>query len=257
MNCKLIGYRRVSTERQGKSGLGLEAQDEAIREHARITGCDLVRSYTEIETGMKDEMENRPELLKAIAHANRAKATLVIAKLDRMARSVFVTATLHKEGVDFVCCDNPTANRMTIQFLAIIAEQEGKAISQRVKGALKAYRDGKRVSKAVTLFHQGNVPQDVIDATAGKLGASLPQCRNLTDEARRKGAQSAGETSRRKAESAYYDLVPVIQKSRRDGMTLQAIAANLNAEGYLTRNDKPWSHVQVLRILERSRTNEG
>lgn len=252
MNCKLIGYRRVSTVRQGDSRLGLEAQDEAIRRYASITGCDLVRSYTEVETGRRDEMENRPELLNAIAHANRAKATLVIAKLDRLSRSVYVTATLHKTGVDFVCCDNPTANRLTIQILAAVAENEGDAIGLRVKEALKAYKDGKRVSKSVTLFHHGNVPQDVIDATAGKLGASLPQCRNLTDEGRRKGAQSAGATHRRKADTAYFDLVPVVTRMRQEGSTLQGIADHLNAEGHRTRNEKLWSHVQVMRVLDRS-----
>jgi DNA invertase Pin-like site-specific DNA recombinase len=87
---KLVTYRRVSTVRQGESGLGLEAQVSAIERYRASRGCTTIAEYTEIETGKKDEMENRPELLKAIAHAQRAGARLVIAKLDRLARSVYV-----------------------------------------------------------------------------------------------------------------------------------------------------------------------
>lgn len=252
---KLIGYRRVSTQRQGVSGLGLDAQDYAITQYAGLTQGDLVRSYTEIETGTKDEMENRPELLKAIAHSRRAGARLVIAKLDRLARSVYVTATLHKTGVDFICCDNPGANRMTIQILAVMAESEGKMISQRVKDALRAYKDGKRVSRRVQEEYAKlgiDVPQEVIDATAGKLGAHLTQCRNLTPEARALGARAAGEVHRRKAIERYSDLIGHMKQMRKSGSTLQAIADELNGQGHLTGRQKPWSHVQVKRILDRA-----
>src|SRR3954468_12566952 len=101
MECRLIAYRRVSTEKQGVSGLGLEAQDAAIRAHADRTGCTLIAVYSEVETGKRDDLDNRPELVKAIAHARRSRATLVFAKMDRLARSVYVLATLHKSGVDF------------------------------------------------------------------------------------------------------------------------------------------------------------
>ena len=84
MECPLIAYLRVSTEKQGQSGLGLEAQMAAIPAYAKMTGCKLIATYTEIETGKRDDMGNRPELLKAIAHAKRSRATLVIAKMDRL-----------------------------------------------------------------------------------------------------------------------------------------------------------------------------
>ena len=183
MGCKLIAYRRVSTTKQGESGLGLEAQDSAIQAYRAMNGCEIVATYTEVETAKKDEIDNRPELLKAVAHAKRAKAVLVIGKLDRLSRSVYVTATLHKAGVEFVACDNPTANRLTIQILAVIAENEARMISQRTKEALKAYKARGRVSKRIRLLYPDGVPTDVIKATAGKLGASLPQCRNLNAEA--------------------------------------------------------------------------
>jgi DNA invertase Pin-like site-specific DNA recombinase len=188
-----------------------------------------------VETGKKDDMANRPELLRAVAHAKRAKAVLVITKLDRLSRSVFVTATLHKAGVEFVACDNPTANRLTIQILAVIAENEARTISQLTKDALKAYKASGRVSKRIRLLHPDGVPKEVVEATAAKLGASLPQFRNLTTEARERGVKNAAASHRARANEAYVDLVPDIKTWYRGGMTLQAIADRLNSEGQSTR----------------------
>src|SRR5690242_13878194 len=109
MQCKMVGYHRVATDAQGRSGLGLEAQQEAVRQHVDRHGCSLIASNTEIETGKKDSLDNRPELRKAIAHAKRSGATLVVAKLDRLTRSVAVLSMLQSSGVDFVACDNPHA----------------------------------------------------------------------------------------------------------------------------------------------------
>jgi DNA invertase Pin-like site-specific DNA recombinase len=249
---ELVAYRRVSTVRQGESGLGLEAQDAAIQAYAKATGARIIGAYIEVETGKKDDMENRPELLRAIGHAKRAMAVLAIAKLDRLSRSVYVTATLHKADVDFICCDNPGANRMTIQILAVVAENEAKMISDRTKAALAVYKDSRRVSKRLREKYEGNVPQDVIDATAGRLGAALPQCRNLTDEGRIRGAAKAGRVVHQKATQAYTDLLPDMTQWRTQGMTLQAIAARLNDNGQTTRRKKPWNHMQVKRVLERA-----
>jgi DNA invertase Pin-like site-specific DNA recombinase len=206
----------------------MEAQQAAIKAYEQQTGCTIVATYTEVETGKKDDLDNRPELLKAIAHARRSKATLVIAKLDRLSRSVFVTATLHKSGVDFICCDNPTANRLTIQILAVMAEDEARRISERTKAALAAYK-----------------------ARGGLLGASLPQCRNLTVEAREKGQQAAVQAVKANADAAYTDLAPWMSELRDSGLTLQAIADRLNAEGHTTRSGKEWNKVQVMRVLDR------
>ncbi len=128
----------MSTSKQGESGLGLEVRDAAIQTYAAETGCEMIAAYTDVETGKKGDMANRPEFLKAAAHAKRAKAVLAIAELDRLSRSVYVTATLHKAGVEFVACDNPTADRLTIQILAVIAENEARMISQRTRDALRA-----------------------------------------------------------------------------------------------------------------------
>src|SRR5205809_3313536 len=105
----LIGYIRVSTDKQGQSGLGLEAQTEAIRVYAEREGAPIVKMYREVETG---KSADRPEFARARAHAKRIGARLVVAKLDRLARNIAFTSMLMESGVDFVCCDNPHANRL-------------------------------------------------------------------------------------------------------------------------------------------------
>jgi DNA invertase Pin-like site-specific DNA recombinase len=129
-----IAYYRVSTDRQGKSGLGLEAQRAAALNH--IGAAKLIAEYTEIESGKKHI--NRPELLSALQECRRKKATLVIAKLDRLGRNVAFISALMESGADFVCCDNPHANRLMLHMLAAFAEHEREQISQRTKAALAA-----------------------------------------------------------------------------------------------------------------------
>jgi len=254
MGRELVAYRRVSTQKQGESGLGLEAQDAAIHAYPGATGGNIAPEFTEIETGKRHEMENRPELMKAIARAKRAKAVLVIAKLDRLTRSVFVTATLHKAGVEFVACDNPTANRLTIQILAAVAENEARMISQRTKDALAAYKAGRRVSKRIQLLHPNGVPTPIVEATAGKLGAALPQCRNLTPEARAKGRIRSAAARKASAIADVADLVPeMMEMWTTQRLSLRAIADQLNADGQQTRRKKAWNSMQVKRVLDRAR----
>ncbi len=130
-------YYRVSTRKQGESGLGLEAQQSYVINYARTGSHEIIVSYQEIETGKRSD---RPELAKAIAHAKRAKATPVIAKLDRLARNVHFLSGLMESRVDFVCCDNPHANRLTLHILAAVAEDEACRISERTVAALAAYK---------------------------------------------------------------------------------------------------------------------
>ena len=134
---RLIPYYRVSTRKQGESGLGLEAQQSCVADFARYGQHEIIATYQEIETGKRAD---RPELAKAIAHSKRAKATLVIAKLDRLARNVHFLSGLMESRVDFVCCDNPHANRLTLHILAAVAEDEARRISERTKAALAAYK---------------------------------------------------------------------------------------------------------------------
>src|SRR5579863_265657 len=224
----MVAYLRVSTDRQGRSGLGLEAQAAAVAQHVGQAGCELIGTYTEVETGKRDTLDNRPELRNAIAHARRCKAVLVVAKLDRLARSVAVTSLLHQSGVDFVCVDNPSANRLTVQILSAVAEAEARATSERTRAALAAYK-----------------------ARCGRLGASLPQCQNLDREARQKGAVAAATARKRNARAAYGDLMETLRQLRGSGKSLREIAEFLNIAGHSTRRGRPWNPMQVKRVLER------
>jgi DNA invertase Pin-like site-specific DNA recombinase len=129
-----VAYYRVSTDRQGQSGLGLEAQTAAV---ARIAArCPVIAEYTEIESGKQHH--NRPQLLAALAHAKRLKAGLIIAKLDRLARNVHFISGLMESGVEFLAADMPEANRLTVHILAAVAEHEREMTSTRTKDALAA-----------------------------------------------------------------------------------------------------------------------
>src|ERR1700680_1627482 len=119
---KIVAYYRVSTQKQGMSGLGIEAQQAGVAQYGHETGCDLIGQYTETETGKRHTLDNRPELQRAIAHAKRSRATLVVAKLDRLLRSTVVRSMLKIANVKFLACDNPHANKLTIDILAAVAE---------------------------------------------------------------------------------------------------------------------------------------
>jgi DNA invertase Pin-like site-specific DNA recombinase len=156
MGGKLIGLIRVSTGQQGESGLGLEAQESAIAAYAARTGSTLLKVYREVESGGHDDLADRPELLKALAHARRTGSTLVIAKLDRLLRSTVAHSALKVARVPFVALDNESANELTLDLLVAVAADERRKISERTKAALGALK-------------ARDVP----------LGASRPESRNL------------------------------------------------------------------------------
>jgi DNA invertase Pin-like site-specific DNA recombinase len=221
-----IAYYRVSTDRQGKSGLGLEGQKAAVTQHLR-EGDVLLAEYTEIETGKRDALDNRPQLRAALGHAKRSKATLIVAKLDRLTRSVAVTSMLHQSHVDFICCDNPHANRLTVQILAAVAEDEARRISDRTKAALTAYK-----------------------ARGGVLGATRPACQNLKHYDQLKASALGNARLAVLKKEAYEDIMPRLQALRSEGLSLRAIAATLNQEGQTTRRGQPWNPMQVTRLLQ-------
>src|SRR5262245_2711635 len=142
---RFVAYYRVSTDRQGKSGLGLDAQKKAVLDYLNGGSWELVAEHTEIESGKNNE---RPALTKAIEACRRHKATLVIARLDRLSRNVAFIAALMDSGVAFVAVDNPHANKLTVHILAAVAEHEREMISERTKAALAAAKArGKRLGK--------------------------------------------------------------------------------------------------------------
>src|SRR5271157_5318661 len=132
---KFVAYFRVSTDRQGKSGLGLEAQRKAVLDYLDGGRWELVAEFTEIESGKRND---RPELVKALAACKKHKAKLVIAKLDRLSRNLAFIATLMDSGVEFIAVDNPHANKLTVHILAAVAQHEREIISARTSAALKA-----------------------------------------------------------------------------------------------------------------------
>lgn len=212
---RYVTYARVSTQKQGASGLGLEAQQAAIDGFLRQHGGEIVGSFIEVESGRKSD---RPELAKALAAAKKAKAVLLIAKLDRLARNVLFVATLQESGVDFTSCDQPFASRMTVQILSAVAEDEARRISERTRAALQAAKArGKKLGSPVA--------RETIAAARAALSAQT-------------AARSAGTRQ----------IVADIKASGID--TLTGIAKALQARGIKTpRGSGVWHPAQVARLL--------
>jgi resolvase-like protein/recombinase len=244
---KVVAYFRVSTAKQGASGLGLEAQRAAVAAWTSANGAAVLAGYTEVESGKRAD---RPGLRKALAHAKRSRATLVIAKLDLLSRNVHFLSGLMESGVDFIACDNPHANRLTIHILAAVAEDEAKRISERTAAAPAAYKTDRCVSQRIRDMDPGGVPPEVVAARGGKLGAALPAGRRLGPEDAAAGPRAAAAKRARRARDACADLAPLAAGWRAEGLSLRAIAARLDAEGQTTRGGKAWNPVQVSRVLK-------
>ena len=214
---KFVAYYRVSTKRQGMSGLGLEAQKEAVASLIRQTGGALIASYREVESGRKD---NRAMLQAALADAKKAGAKLVVAKLDRLGRRAsYILRLIDESGVDFHICDMPNADKLTITILAAVAEREAEAISQRTKAALA-------VAKA-----RGTV---LGNPTLTKTAA--------------KGRERQVQDKRTFA----LNVMPVIEQIRTKGKVTShlGIAQALNARGIKTARDGSWTNTTVRRVIE-------
>src|SRR3954454_18915621 len=177
---KFVAYYRVSTQKQGASGLGLDAQRKAVADYLDGGRWSLVAEFTEVESGKRND---RPELAKALATCRRTGATLIIAKLDRLARNVAFVSNLMEAGVEFVAVDFPTANRLTIHILAAVAEHEREMISARTKDALVA---------------------------AKARGTRLGNPNGLTAEARTQGTAVAVAKRKVQAAARAADLAPII-----------------------------------------------
>ncbi len=207
-----IAYYRVSTDKQGKSGLGLDAQRKAVEGHIKAAGGVLIEEYTEIESGHKNK---RPELNTALSACKKQKAVLIIAKLDRLGRNVAFIASLMESRVDFVCCDNPHANRLMLHMLAAFAEHEREQISERTKKALAAAK-----ARGVELGKNG---KDVL----------APQNKKEAD---------------RFAES----MKPVIEDIKKAGCTtIRGIRDELNRREIPSARENAWHYGTVYNLLQR------
>ncbi len=236
---KIVGYLRTSTEDQL---LGIDAQGERLRDIARRNACAIDRVFTEHESGGDNA---RPELDGAIRHARRLRATLVVAKLDRLARDQQFLMRLVDGNVPILFGDledldvTTPEGRMMLQVFGTFAEFERRRIGSRTREALK-----------------------VLKARGVPLGARNPRCRNLTPEARRKGSTSSARAARARAIEEQSDVAAIAAAKRAEGLSLKRIADHLNAEGYPTRDGSVfnpetlkggWSAVQVKRVLDRVR----
>lgn len=226
---QIIGYVRVSTKEQSISGLGLEAQRECIARYVAAVGGRLLKTYVEVESGKNSQ---RPEIAVAIAHAKRVRAKLVIAKLDRLARSVHFITGLIESRVDFASCENPDANVLETQLRAMIAEEEGRKISERTKAALSAAK------------------QRGIKLGSARIGHWKGRER-IRQAAIRKAATIAKANRDRQSDEVYPLVLPLIFQLRGEGMSLQAIANHLNGKDFTTVRGLPWNRMQVLRLLQK------
>jgi DNA invertase Pin-like site-specific DNA recombinase len=218
---KFVSYLRVSTQKQGASGLGLEAQRAAVQAHVADRG-ELVAEFVEIESGKNNA---RPELQRALQEAKRKGAVLVIAKLDRLARNVAFIATLLESGADIEAADLPHANRFVMHIMAAVAEQEAAAISARTKAALQAAK-----------------------ARGVALGAANPKVRNALQAAQGR----AIETRKAKADAHAATVRAILEDYQRKGMSLRAMAEELNRLGMPTARGGNWYAATVRNALQRT-----
>lgn len=223
MTTSYITYYRVSGKKQGKSGLGLEAQQTMVDRFPKEG--PILQDYQEIETGKRAD---RPELLKALAHAKVTGSILLVAKLDRLARDVEFTAHLMNSEVPFICCDHPSATRLTLHIVAAVAEEESRMISERTKAAL---------------------------AEAKKKGVKLGSARDGFWDNRERGMKKAltvlAEKRRVAMANTYEILIPVIREQREQGRTMEQIRDWLNERGFKTTRNNAYTVGQVWTLIDK------
>jgi DNA invertase Pin-like site-specific DNA recombinase len=211
-----VAYYRVSTSKQGKSGLGLEAQQKAVLDYLNGGQWELIEEFTEVESGKRND---RKELAAALKVCKKQGATLVVAKLDRLARNLGFVVALMESGVEFICCDMPQANKFTIQILAAVAENERDNISARTKAGLAAAK-----ARGVVL---GNPDIDKIQA-------------------------KGGAATKAKAQQHAENIMPVIDQIMKAGIvSYRGIAKALEARGLKTDRGGIWGPQQVKNIMRR------
>lgn len=209
-------YYRVSTQKQGISGLGLEAQQAAVRAFV-VDPAQLLTEYVEIESGKKNQ---RPQLLAAMAEARRVGSTLLIAKLDRLSRNASFILALRDSGVDFVCCDMPNANTLTVGLFAVLAQHERETTSKRTKDALAARR---------------------------ARGYQLGNPQNMTPTITQQGQAAMQRNAREHPTNQQAAMLANLLRAQ--GQTLWQIATQLNAAGYRTRRNSAFRATTVQRLL--------
>ncbi len=220
---KIVTYIRVSTAKQGQSGLGLEGQQAAINAYAAAHGAIIAGAFVEVESGRNNE---RPQLHAALKLAKVTGAKLLIAKMDRLSRNAAFLLNLQESGVDFTACDNPTATPLTIGILALVAQEEARAISERTKAALAAAKTrGQKL---------GNPNGAAALIRAGK------------------GNAAGIEAQHQAALTRANDLSEVLADIQASGFTsLYAMASELNRRGIKTARGGAWYATSVANVMKR------
>lgn len=211
MNGNFVAYYRVSTDRQGRSGLGLDAQKQAVGNYLNGGKWSLLNEFVEVESGKNNA---RPQLEAAIALCRRKKAKLIIAKLDRLSRNLAFIATLMESGIEFVAADNPHANKLTVHILAAVAQNEREMIAERTKAALAA-----------------------AEARGQRLG--------------RYGAEVLAPANRQRAIDQAREIAPAFADMITDGLSLREMARRLDESGIKGPRGGLWSAMAVKRALNR------
>ena len=215
-----IAYYRVSTMKQGKSGLGLSAQREAVAQYVERTGGTVLAEFQEVESGKRAD---RPQLALALERCRLTRSTLVVAKLDRLTRDVSFLCRLRDSGVDFVAVDNPTANALTVTILIAVAEEERRLASVRTKAALQ-------------------------EAKARGVRLGCPLGAKAFGDRRGLGATEALQG---KADAFAEGLAGIVLPMHAEGLPLRTIAERLNAEGIVTARGGQWQANSVKRLIDR------
>jgi hypothetical protein len=235
---KFVSYLRVSTDKQGERGLGIEGQRKAVEDYLNGGDWKLIAEYVEVESGKRND---RPKLHSALHHAKVTGARLLIAKLDRLSRDAHFLLGLQKAGVRFTACDMPDANELTIGILALVAQNEREAISRRTRDALAVVKATIRDKGSWTSKAGNEITRLGQTAGAHYLMASG------------KGNVAAVDAIRAAADCHARDVLPIIEDIRAAGITtLKGIASELNARGILTARGGEWYATTVRNLFARA-----
>ena len=231
---RYAAYYRVSTDKQGRNGLGIDAQKRAVADFLR--GSAPLAEFVEVESGKRSDRE---QLREALRFCSLTGSVLVIAKLDRLSRDLNFITSLQKSEVDFVVCDLPNADKFTINIYGTLAEKEREMISERTTVTLARKRE----------WYKEHEEELKAKGERHKLGNP----KNLTAAATVKGREASIEVRQQKASSFASQLLPIVQAYQSEGLSLRGIAAKLEAQGILTaRGQSRWTAAAVSRVLDRS-----
>ena len=246
---KFVAYYRVSTDKQGKSGLGLEAQEKAVKKYLK-TYWPPHESFTEVESGKNNK---RPELHKALKLCKKLKATLIVAKLDRLSRDLHFITSLDKAKIKFVCCDMPEANNLTINLMGVLAQWEREQISKRTKDALQALKArGKKLGANNPKTRKGLEKIWKVARDKKKIEAKEKRALRFkkTQESNKKKRDKKKKVSNYQTYLKESSEVRMIKAQHNLGNSPYKIAEVLNKNNQTTRFGNKWTHMQVYRILK-------